>query len=116
VPSSQSAWKSPWQEFLDVRNGLFPSSRPITDYTVDVFRIPNCDFRSPEYNELTDWYWRVRLGDIPINGGLTTGLNRGHTAAESAIHVFEWAEFKEHHYWDVETHSWCRRGELPPLE
>lgn len=112
--SSQDAWQSPWEEFRTRRNG--PVFRPIEAYTIDVFRIPDCDFRSPDYNEVTDWYWRVSLGTLPINGGLTTGPSKGRISATSAIHVFEWIEFREQHYWDVETGSWCRHGELPTLE
>jgi hypothetical protein len=110
----QSDWVSPWEEFRVRRNG--PTFRPLSAYTINVRQIPDCDFRSPDYHELTDWYWSVALGTLPINGGLCTGPGRGRSQAESAIHVYEWIEFREQHYWDVETGSWCRRGELPPLE
>jgi hypothetical protein len=117
MPSApQSAWKSPWAEYLDVRNGEWPTQRPRTDYDIDVFRLPDCDYRDPEYGELTNWYWRVSLKGMPINGGLTTGLNKGHNRAEQAIYTFEWLEFRENHYFDVESGRWYRRGELPPLE
>jgi hypothetical protein len=117
MPSApQSEWKSPWAEFVEARNGNRPASRPSTDYDIDVFQLPDCDFRSPDYHELTDWYWRVSLKGIPINGGLTTGPSTGHNRAQQAIYVFEWSEFREKHYWDVETGSWCKRGELPALE
>lgn len=109
--------QSAWQDYLDVRNGDWPNQRPRSEYTIDCWRLPDCDFRSPEYgNELTDWYWKVSLGTLPINGGLTTGPSTGKNRAEQAIYVFEWTEFREGHYWDVETCRWWRRGELPPLE
>lgn len=107
----QSAWKSPWADSVDA----YPTSRPFSAYTIDVWRLPDCDFRN-EQNELTEWYWRVYLGTLPINGGLTTGPHTGKNSAASAIHQFEWVEFRERHYWDVETGSWFPRGVLPPLE
>jgi hypothetical protein len=106
--------QSAWSDFCDRRNN--PTQRPLEAYTIDVRRLPDCDFRSPDYDELTDWYWRVSLNGIPINGGLTTGPSKGRSNAVSAIHQFEWVEFKEKNIFDLETGRWYRRGELPALE
>lgn len=106
--------QSEWSDWVDTHRR--PTNRSAAAYTVDVWRLPNCDFRSPDTDELTEWYWRVSLGSMPINGGLTTGPYTGRNKAASAIHQFEWVEFRERHYWDVETGSWCAHGELPPLE
>ena len=91
-----------------------PNQRPIGDYRIDIF--PLSQAYEMEYGPSCDWYWRVELGDIRINGGLTYGVSSGREAVDRAIYMYEWQEFKEENYWDSETCSWVRRGDLPPLE
>lgn len=104
--------QSAWQDHLDLTR--MPNQRPIGDYRIDIF--PLSQAYEMEYGPSCDWYWRVELGDIRINGGLTYGVSSGREAVDRAIYMYEWQEFKEENYWDSETCSWVRRGDLPPLE
>ena len=104
--------QSAWQDHLDLTR--MPAQRFIGDYTIAVFPLDRA--YEMEYGPSADWYWRVELGKTRINGGLCYGASSGRSAADRAIYMYEWQEFKELNYWDSETCSWVRRGELPPLE
>lgn len=85
--------------------------RQLSDYSIDVFPLDQ-DWPM-EFGPSCGWYWRVSLGKLRINGGLCAGLSVGRDRAAEAVYTFEWSEFREKHYWDVETGSWFKRGELP---
>jgi hypothetical protein len=105
--------QSAWANWLDKPDA--PTYRPLIDYTIDVWPLDGGGF-TMESGPTAEWYWRVYLGDVRINGGLCSNLYLGRQQAKHAIYVFEWSEFKDQHYWDSETRSWYRRGELPTLE
>lgn len=64
----------------------------------------------PEYNG----YWEAFVGDVRINGGVCIDYTDGSKRGQRAIEVYRRQEFHRTHYWDVETGTWVRKGELPP--
>jgi hypothetical protein len=62
-----------------------------------------------------EFYWHAYLGDERVNGGISDDYVRAVADAKRAIIQARDQLFIEMHYYDVETQSWVKKGELPPL-
>lgn len=62
-----------------------------------------------------EFYWHAYLDDKRVNGGLAVTYVEAVRAAKAAIQSARFSLLIEDYYWDIETHGWVRKGELPPL-
>jgi hypothetical protein len=62
-----------------------------------------------------EFYWHAYLGDSRVNGGIATDYVLAVADARRAIVIARESLLTEFYYWDVETCTWVRKGELPPL-
>lgn len=65
---------------------------------------------------LVAWgYWHAYLDNVRVNGGVCNNYTDGVFNAKMYIARAREQWLREHYYWDDETCTWVKHGELPPM-